>query len=72
MQRRETSALVPGRIFFNRIFRQAIGRWGNFINQEVYGSPTDLPWAITIDEQHRLLEFMEYSTYHPLFYTIAV
>lgn len=46
---------------------QAIGRWGNFINQEVYGSPTDLPWAITIDEQHRLPEFMEFSTYHPLF-----
>lgn len=46
---------------------QAIGRWGNFVNQEVYGSPTDLPWAITIDPQHRLPEFMEYSTYHPLF-----
>lgn len=46
---------------------QAIGRWGNFINQEVYGAPTDLPWAITIDEQHRLPEFMEYATYHPLF-----
>lgn len=46
---------------------QAIGRWGNFINQEVYGSPTDLPWAITIDPQHRLPEFMEYATYHPLF-----
>ena len=46
---------------------QAIGRWGNFINQEVYGSPTDLPWAIKIDPQHRLPEFMEYETYHPLF-----
>ncbi len=46
---------------------QAIGRWGNFVNQEVYGSPTDLPWGITIDPQHRLPEFMEYSTYHPLF-----
>jgi len=46
---------------------QAIGRWGNFINQEVYGKPTDLPWAITIEPQYRLLEFMEYSTYHPLF-----
>jgi len=46
---------------------QAIGRWGNFINQEVYGSPTDLPWAIRIDPQHRLPEFMEYETYHPLF-----
>ena len=46
---------------------QAIGRWGNFVNQEVYGSPTDLPWAITIDPRHRLPEFMEYATYHPLF-----
>ena len=46
---------------------QAIGRWGNFINQEVYGSPSNLPWAITIDPAHRLPEFMEYSTYHPLF-----
>jgi len=46
---------------------QAIGRWGNFVNQEVYGAPTDLPWAITIDPQHRLPEFMEYATYHPLF-----
>lgn len=46
---------------------QAIGRWGNFVNQEVYGSPTNLPWAITIDPQHRLPEFMEYATYHPLF-----
>ncbi len=46
---------------------QAIGRWGNFINQEVYGSPTTLPWAITIDPQHRIPEFMDYATYHPLF-----
>ena len=46
---------------------QAIGRWGNFINQEVYGSPTDLPWAITIDPVHRLPEFMDVATYHPLF-----
>lgn len=46
---------------------QAIGRWGNFINQEVYGGPTTLPWAITIDPQHRLPEFMDYATYHPLF-----
>ncbi|MDF1519043.1 MAG: prolipoprotein diacylglyceryl transferase [Brevefilum sp.] len=46
---------------------QSIGRWGNFINQEVYGSPTDLPWAIRIDPQHRLPEFVAYETYHPLF-----
>ncbi len=46
---------------------QAIGRWGNFINQEVYGSPSDLPWAITIDPKYRLPEFMDVATYHPLF-----
>jgi phosphatidylglycerol:prolipoprotein diacylglycerol transferase len=46
---------------------QSIGRWGNFINQEVYGLPSDLPWAITIDSQHRLPGYAEFSTYHPLF-----
>jgi phosphatidylglycerol:prolipoprotein diacylglycerol transferase len=46
---------------------QAIGRWGNYVNQELYGKPTDLPWAITIDPLHRLPEYAQYSTYHPLF-----
>jgi len=46
---------------------QAIGRWGNFVNQEVYGSPSDLPWAIKIDPLHRLPGFETVETYHPLF-----
>jgi phosphatidylglycerol:prolipoprotein diacylglycerol transferase len=46
---------------------QAFGRWGNFINQEVYGLPSSLPWAITIDPQHRMPGYAEFSTYHPLF-----
>jgi len=46
---------------------QAIGRWGNFVNQEVYGAPSNLPWAITIDPQFRLPEYADISTYHPLF-----
>lgn len=46
---------------------QAIGRWGNFINQEVYGAPTTLPWAIKIDLAHRLPGYLQYETYHPLF-----
>jgi phosphatidylglycerol:prolipoprotein diacylglycerol transferase len=46
---------------------QAIGRWGNFFNQEVYGKPSTLPWAITIDPQYRLPEFSTFTTYHPLF-----
>ncbi|NLG73932.1 MAG: prolipoprotein diacylglyceryl transferase [Chloroflexi bacterium] len=46
---------------------QAIGRWGNFVNQELYGAPTDLPWAIYIDPAHRLPEFQDIAYYHPLF-----
>lgn len=46
---------------------QAIGRWANFVNQELYGAPTDLPWAITIDEAHRLPEFADVAKYHPIF-----
>jgi phosphatidylglycerol:prolipoprotein diacylglycerol transferase len=46
---------------------QAIGRWGNFINQELYGLPSDLPWAITIDPLHRLPGFEDVARYHPLF-----
>ncbi len=36
---------------------QAIGRWGNFFNQELYGPPTDLPWGITIDCAHRVPQY---------------
>jgi phosphatidylglycerol:prolipoprotein diacylglycerol transferase len=46
---------------------QAIGRWGNFVNQELYGLPTDLPWAIRIDPQHRLPGFENQEYYHPTF-----
>lgn len=46
---------------------QAIGRWGNFINQELYGRPTTLPWAITIDPAYRVPAYAEYAAYHPLF-----
>lgn len=46
---------------------QAIGRWGNFINQEVYGLPSNLPWAIFIDKLHRLPGYKDVAYYHPLF-----
>jgi phosphatidylglycerol:prolipoprotein diacylglycerol transferase len=51
---------------------QSIGRWGNFINQEVYGLPSNLPWAITIDPQHRMSGYASFSTYHPLFLYEAI
>lgn len=46
---------------------QAIGRWGNFVNQELYGPPSDLPWAIFIDLAHRLPGYEEFSRFHPMF-----
>jgi len=46
---------------------QAIGRWGNFFNQELYGPPTNLPWGITIDLAHRLPGYESFSTFHPMF-----
>lgn len=46
---------------------QAIGRWGNFVNQELYGAPTTLPWKIYIEPQYRLPGFQDQAYYHPLF-----
>lgn len=46
---------------------QAVGRWGNYVNQELYGAPTNLPWAIPIDPAHRVSGFENFATYHPLF-----
>jgi len=39
------------------LFAQGIARWGNFFNQELYGPPTDAPWGIAIDCQHRVSEY---------------
>jgi phosphatidylglycerol:prolipoprotein diacylglycerol transferase len=36
---------------------EAIGRWGNFFNQELYGPPTTLPWGIAIDCAHRVIPY---------------
>ena len=56
------------------LIAQAIGRWGNFINQELYGPPTTLPWGILIDAQHRLPQYADLTQYpvettrfHPTF-----
>jgi phosphatidylglycerol---prolipoprotein diacylglyceryl transferase len=46
---------------------QAIGRWGNFVNQELYGAPTNLPWKIYIAPANRLPGFQDVAYYHPLF-----
>lgn len=49
------------------ILAQAIGRWGNYFNQELYGYPTNLPWGIYIDPAHRLPGYETYTHFQPLF-----
>ena len=46
---------------------QAIGRWGNYFNQELYGRPTDLPWALEIEPSFRRPGFADDPTFHPTF-----
>ncbi len=46
---------------------QAIGRIGNWFNQEIFGGPTSLPWGLEIDPQYRPDEFINEETFHPTF-----
>lgn len=46
---------------------QVLGRWANYVNQELYGRPTQAFWGIRIDEQYRLSGYELVETYHPLF-----
>jgi len=55
-------AMAPG-----VLVAQALGRWGNWFNQELFGRPTDLPWALEIDPVHRPSGFLEFETFHPTF-----
>ena len=63
---------VSGRVFMDvtapgLLLAQAIGRIGNYWNQELYGRPTSLPWGLRIDVDHRLPNYLQYGTYHPTF-----
>jgi prolipoprotein diacylglyceryl transferase len=55
-------AMAPG-----VLVAQAMGRWGNWFNQELFGRPTDLPWALEIDEGHRPAGYLDSATFHPTF-----
>ncbi len=46
---------------------QVIGRWGNYFNQELFGTPSTLPWALEIDVAHRPIDLIEFETFHPTF-----
>ena len=49
------------------VLAQAIGRWGNWFNQELFGKPTDVFWALEIDPLNRPAGFEQFSTFHPAF-----
>ena len=51
---------------------QAIGRLGNWFNQELFGRPTDLPWGLEIDQIHRPDQYLGVETFHPTFLYEAV
>ena len=55
-------AIAPG-----VLVAQAIGRWGNYFNQELYGSRTDLPWALEIDQFDEGGEVIGHTYHHPTF-----
>jgi prolipoprotein diacylglyceryl transferase len=55
-------AIAPG-----IIFAQAIGRLGNYFNQELFGKPTDLAWGLEIAEKFRPQGFESFATFHPTF-----
>ncbi len=46
---------------------QAVGRWGNYFNQELFGTPTDLPWGLEIDPSNRPAAYPDAATFHPTF-----
>lgn len=54
-------------VAFAAPFGQAIGRLGNYFNQELFGPPTTLPWGIFIDAAHRPTLFLAATHFHPLF-----
>src|ERR687886_722817 len=49
------------------VLAQAIGRWGNYFNQELFGRPSDLPWAIRIAPENRPAGFADAASFHPTF-----
>jgi phosphatidylglycerol:prolipoprotein diacylglycerol transferase len=54
--------MVPG-----LALAQALGRWGNWANQEAFGTPSDLPWAVEIAPHRRPAEYAVAETFHPTF-----
>jgi prolipoprotein diacylglyceryl transferase len=60
--RRLMDAVAP-----SLLVAQAIGRIGNYFNQELFGKPSKLPWALEISRAHRPSGFLRYATFQPTF-----
>ncbi len=46
---------------------QAVGRWGNYANQELFGTPTDKPWGLQVDPEFRPEQYKDRNSFHPTF-----
>ncbi|MFM8205680.1 MAG: prolipoprotein diacylglyceryl transferase [Actinomycetales bacterium] len=60
-------ALAPG-----LLVAQAVGRFGNWFNKELFGRPLDAPWALQIPEKYRPIGFSNFETFHPTFLYEAI
>ena len=54
------------------LLAQAIGRFGNYVNQEAFGPPTNLPWGVYISPENRPLQFLSATHFHPTFFYEAI
>ena len=67
-RRRGTATLVVADcLAVGIVLAQAIGRWGNWFNQELFGKPTTLPWGLEISSEHRPPGYLQFETFHPTF-----
>ena len=60
--RRALDVIAP-----SMVLGQAIGRWGNFFNEEAFGDPTNLPWKLYISPAHRPPDLRSFDFFHPTF-----
>jgi prolipoprotein diacylglyceryl transferase len=60
-------ALAPG-----ILLAQVVGRFGNWFNQELFGKPTTLPWALEISPRNRPFGYSQFETFHPTFLYEAI
>jgi phosphatidylglycerol---prolipoprotein diacylglyceryl transferase len=63
----ESAAAMADAVAPGLLLAQAIGRWGNWWNQELFGKPTSLPWGLRIDPAHRPFKYAQDPTFHPTF-----